>query len=186
MVQKTSATGGVQERTNHLPIEKTALTKSRKPPRKMQTWSPEEDELLRFMVARSRRNDKRDTIDWLETRQALSWRTPDEIRGRWRRMCLAALIDEENQCPGKEYALAKLTNTPTRDVTVRLNGAGSVTAVTEAAEVPAPPKDANAFPGLHPYVVWGTPPLRKIDIRPIVPMTTPWIEDIDLEDPIFA
>ena len=61
----------------------------------------------------------------------------------------------------------------------------SITTVTEAAEVSAPPKDENAFPGLHPYVWWSTPPLRKIDIRPIVPMSTPWIEDVDLNDPIF-
>jgi len=182
MIRKPSTLDKGQERTKGVPIKKTTPTNARKPPRKIQTWTPYEDLVLRMTVCASKSNGKRDTIDWLETKKALSWRTPDEIRGRWRRLCLtgAAIIDEENQRP----------DAPTPNVTVRLKGAGATAgAVVEAVEVavdsPAPPKDENAFPVLHPYVWWSTPPLRKIDIHPIVPMATPWIEDIDLDDPIF-
>ena len=185
MIGKPNSPDKGQERTKGVPIKKTTQTTPRKPVRKIQTWTPYEDLVLRMTVAASKSNGngKRDTIDWLETKKALSWRTPDEIRGRWRRLCLtgAAIVDEENRFP----------DAPTPNVTVRLKGAGAtagsvVEEVAVAVDAPAPPEDENAFPGLDPYVWWSTPPLRKMDVHPTVPMATPWIEEIDLDDPIFA
>ena len=183
---------------NEMPISEPAHSKvaTTTAGRTMRWWSAEEDEVLRTMVKTRTVGNK---IQWTEIQKTLSWRTRDEIRGRWGRMRNAANAVGENKCtfcgmlraghscPGiktqKELTPATNTQERTRVVTLRLRGA-EVQAVLPKAITKA--TKARPFLSLHPYVLWCTPPLTKMDMHPFVPLSTPWITDIDLNDPSFV
>lgn len=165
--------------------------------RVLRWWCAQEDDVLRSM-AKECTDGKQ--IRWKDIRKVLSWRTLDEIRGRWRRMRDSANVVGRTKCtlcgaqrlghscPGITITTGLAPETITQEhaahvITLRLRGTVSNAARPRpVAKTITKAKPGRKFLELHPYVLWSTPPLSRMEMHTFEVLSTPRTTRIELDD----
>ena len=140
--------------------------------KKLRFWTHDEDQVLLRVVGDTTWKDAK-TINWRQVCKVLSWRTPQQCRGRFRRLCIAKFEIEEVA----EGDRSRPLNNCTRCGAIRMGHAcpylKEKQTVAVAAQVETPQtavvrrkkavkeeeeeEDEAAFPALDDYVVWKDP-----------------------------